>query len=216
MIFWLDVALVALILTNLILLGSSRLAECIRMVAIQGFVLGLLPILANTDGWTLRIFLFAAGAMALKGVVFPWMLNRAVRETHVRRELEPLVGFTSSVVVGGMALAVALWLSERLPVPHAASNLVLPTALFMIVVGLFLIVSRKIALAQVVGYLVLENGIYIFGVALVREQPMLVELGVLLDVFVGVFVMGIMIFHINREFDHIDVDRLAALKDYEP
>jgi hydrogenase-4 component E len=66
------------------------------------------------------------------------------------------------------------------------------------------------------GYLVMENGIYLFGVSLVPEQPMTVELGVLLDVFVGVFIMGIMIFHINREFDHIDVGRLSTLKDSEP
>lgn len=85
----------------------------------------------------------------------------------------------------------------------------------MMLVGFFLIVSRRIALSQVLGYLVLENGIYILGVALVHEQPFLVELGVLLDVFVGVFVMGIMMFHINREFDHIDVHRLAKLTDFE-
>jgi hydrogenase-4 component E len=63
------------------------------------------------------------------------------------------------------------------------------------------------------GYLVLENGIYIFGVTLVRDQPWLVETGILLDVFVAVFVMGIAIFHISREFDHMDVDQLTVLKD---
>ena len=80
-------------------------------------------------------------------------------------------------------------------------------------IGLFLIVSRKTALMQVVGYLVLENGIYIFGMALAQEEPLLVEMGILLDVFVAVFVMGIAIFHISREFDHIDVDQLTSLKD---
>jgi len=66
---------------------------------------------------------------------------------------------------------------------------------------------------QVVGYLVLENGSYIFGVALAQDEPFLVEMGVLLDIFVAVFAMGIAIFHINREFDHIDVDQLTSLKD---
>jgi hydrogenase-4 component E len=75
------------------------------------------------------------------------------------------------------------------------------------------IVSRKKALSQVMGYLVLENGIYLFGITLGREAPLLVEMGVSLDVFVAVFVMGIIIFHISREFDHIDVDQLASLKD---
>jgi hydrogenase-4 component E len=65
----------------------------------------------------------------------------------------------------------------------------------------------------VIGYLLMENGIYIFGIALAHDEPLLVEMGVLLDVFVAVFVMGIAIFHINRAFDHIDVDQLKSLKD---
>jgi hydrogenase-4 component E len=66
---------------------------------------------------------------------------------------------------------------------------------------------------QVLGYLVMENGIYTFGMAMSESQPLMVELGILLDVFMAVFVMGITIYHINREFDHIDTDRMSALKD---
>jgi len=90
---------------------------------------------------------------------------------------------------------------------------VVPLAFFTILAGLFLIVSRRTALTQVQGYLVLENGVYAFGVAMAQEAPLSVELGILLDIFVGVFIMGIIIFHISREFDHIDTDRLTALKD---
>jgi hydrogenase-4 component E len=79
-------------------------------------------------------------------------------------------------------------------------------------VGLFLIVSRKLALNQVLGYLVMENGIYVLGLALVKEIPVLVEMGVLMDAFVAVFVMSIATWHISREFDHIDVDQLDSLK----
>ncbi len=113
-----------------------------------------------------------------------------------------------------MILCLSFWMASRLTPPQPlASPLILPFALTTILIGLFLIVSRKTALMQVVGYLVMENGIYIFGVALAQEEPFLVEMGVLLDVFVAVFVMGIAIFHINREFDHIDVDQLTSLKD---
>ena len=86
-------------------------------------------------------------------------------------------------------------------------------ALFSIFAGLFLIISRKRAVSQVLGFLVLENGIYTFGVGVAARTPLLVEAGVLLDVFVAVFVMGITIFHISREFDHIEIDRLSTLKD---
>ena len=118
-----------------------------------------------------------------------------------------------SIAAGTVALVVCIALGSRLPMPEPAmSSLVVPVAFFTIMSGLFLIVTRRKALTQVLGYLVLENGIYAFGVALVDEQPMLVELGILLDVFVAVFVMGIAIFHINREFDHIDTDKLSGLR----
>ena len=81
-----------------------------------------------------------------------------------------------------------------------------------VLVGLFLIVSRRKAITQVLGYIVAENGIYALGVALVGGVPLLVELGVLLDVFVAVFIMSIAAYHISREFDHIDVDQLDRLK----
>jgi hydrogenase-4 component E len=88
----------------------------------------------------------------------------------------------------------------------------MPTALMTFFTGLFLIIARKKALTQCLGYIILENGIYIIGVASVVEIPMLVELGVLLDASVAVLVMGVAIYHINREFDHIETDRLDTLK----
>ena len=92
----------------------------------------------------------------------------------------------------------------------------MPAGLFTLWAGLFLICARRKAVTQVLGYIILENGIFALGVVLVKESPFLVELGVLLDVFVAVFVMGIIVFQISREFDHMDADRLAALKDTAP
>jgi hydrogenase-4 component E len=132
----------------------------------------------------------------------------------VTREIEPYVGYVASLVSGVLALGVSFWMCTRLPMPEdIASPWLAPVAFFSIFAGLFLIVSRKRAVNQVLGFLVLENGIYTFGVGVAARTPLLVEAGVLLDVFVAVFVMGITIFHINREFDHIDVDRLSTLKD---
>jgi hydrogenase-4 component E len=99
-----------------------------------------------------------------------------------------------------------------LVMPLFASPLI-PAAMAMALCGLFLIIARRQALTQVIGYLVFENGIYLFGLAISAKNPLLVELGVLLDVFVGVFVMGIVIYHINREFDSISVEDLRMLKE---
>jgi hydrogenase-4 component E len=213
----LDGVLVGIILTGFVLLGSSRFGSCIRVVAFQGVLLGVLTLAARPDEASLRTSLLAIASTGLKGVAFPWLLSRALRDAEVRREIEPLVGYGLSVLVGLVGLAGALWLARRLPQPgEPISSLVVPVALFTMLAGLFLIVGRRQALMQVLGYLVMENGIYTFGVGLVQGTPMLVELGVLLDVFVAVFVMGIAIFHISREFDHIDTERLRTLKDWTP
>ena len=205
--------LVLVVLTNLKLLGSSRLGASIRVVALQGMVLGLLPVLAHLQNLSLHFILLALGTILLKGVVFPWLLFRAVREAEVAREIEPYVGYVASLVMGVLALGVSFWMCARLTMPaDLASPWLAPVALFSILAGLFLIVARKRALNQVLGFLVLENGIYTFGIGAVAETPFLVELGVLLDVFVAVFVMGIAVYHINREFDHIETDRLDRLK----
>jgi hydrogenase-4 component E len=209
-----DPILVFVALVNLTLLGSSRLAACIRLSAAQGMALGVLPLLVAEHGIGVRLILVALVTFILKGVAFPRLLLRAIRSAAVRHEVEPIVGYAASILLGILMLALSFWMAARFALPRpAASPLILPLALATILIGLFLIVSRRKALMQVVGYLVLENGIFIFGVALAQEQPLLVEMGILLDVFVAVFVMGIMIFHISREFDHIEVDQLSALKD---
>ncbi len=209
-----DVILILVVLTNLRLLGSSRLGASIRTVAVQGFLIGVLPLLAPDHGALWHVLVLAFGSMVLKGIVFPRLLLRALREADVRREVEQFVGNVMSLLVGIVALGAAFWIGQRLPLPNPkTSALLVPVALSSILIGLFLIVSRKKAVNQVLGFLVLENGIFTFGVGLVRELSLLVELGVLLDLFVAVFVMGIMIFHISREFDHLDTDRLSILKD---
>jgi hydrogenase-4 component E len=212
-----DAILVCLVLTSFLLLGSSRFGSCIRVVALQGALLGVLTLAASEDEASLRAGVLALVSTGLKGIAFPWLLSRALRDAEVRREVEPLVGYGLSVLIGMVGLVGSLWLAGRLPRPSLPiSSLVVPVALFTMLAGLFLIVGRRQALMQVLGYLVMENGIYAFGVGLVQGTPMLVELGVLLDVFVAVFVMGIALFHINRQFDHIDTNRLRALRDWTP
>lgn len=210
----LDAILVLLLLTNLRLLGSSRLNVCVRTVAWQAVLLGLLPLVAQWDSLTERVVLIAVVSTALKAGVLPWLLRKAAREANVEREVEPILGFTTSLLVGVVLLAVALHVGTRLPLPHnQTSTFLIPVSLYTMMVGLLLIVSRVKAVTQVLGYLAMENGIYAFGMAFAIEEPLLVEMGILLDVFVGVLVMGIMIHHISREFDHIDTDRLSSLRD---
>lgn len=208
-----DTILVALILTCMGVLVTGRLGAYIRICAIQGIMVGILPLLVGHASPSIRAIVVSATIVTLKGFIFPCLLFRALRESRTSREMKPFVGHIMSAVFGILALIGSLWLDERLGFALSSiSDLIIPVAFVTILTGLFLIITRRTALSQVIGFLVLENGIYAFGLTLVFDVPVLLELGVLMDVFVAVFVMGIAIYHINREFDHIDVDRLNTLK----
>jgi len=208
-----DAAAVLLVLSGLALLGTSRIRSGIRLVALQGALLAVILLAAPGELATIRALALAGATLVLKSAVFPWLLLRAQREARVQEELQPFVGYQFSMAAGVVLLGVAVWLSDRLAVPPLAHSLDLTVGLFLIFVGLFVLVSRRIAVGQVLGYIVLENGIALFGLTVAGHEPLLIELGILLDVFVAVFVMGIAIVQINREFDHIEVDRLTALRD---
>ncbi len=210
-----DILLIAVIVLGLATLGSSRVSGCVRLVAAQGVLLGALVIMVHVDEISARLVGLALLSILLKGLVFPWLLFRSMREAGIQKEVEPFIGFTLSVVLGTVGLLVASALARLLPLPHEAhSPLIVPASLGMLFAGLLLLVTRRKAVTQVVGYLVLENGIFTFSLVLASELPALVEMGVLLDLFVAVFVMGITIYQINHEFDHIDASRLIELQDW--
>jgi hydrogenase-4 component E len=207
-----EVLLLLVVLTNFWVLGTTRLSATVRAVALQGLLLGMLPIALHHD-WSLRILGLAVGTILVKAFILPAFLLWAIREASVRREIEPLIGFNLSLTLGATAIALSFGIAQRLPLPELQSQLLVPVALSTVIIGLMVLTTRSKALTQVVGYLILENGIYIFGLSQAERVPFLVEAGVLLDIFVGVFIMGIVVFHINREFDSLDSAQLTELKD---
>lgn len=209
----LNAILVIVLVLNLFALGTSRILAVIRIVAAQGALLGVIPLLAHEHP-TLPAVLAAATAIALKGVAFPAIMVRALRDAQIRREVEPLIGLLPSIVLGALATVFGILLASQLPLAerHAATLLV-PAAIATVLVGFILLTTRFKALSQVVGYLVLDNGIFIFGMLLIEAMPLIVELGVLLDLFVAIFVICIIVNHINRAFSSMDTRRLASLKE---
>jgi hydrogenase-4 component E len=139
---------------------------------------------------------------------------RAMREATIRRELDPIVGFAPSLLLGAVGMVLAFAFASGLPLPLPEKHpFLVPTALSTAWTGLLLVMTRREAVTQVLGFLVLENGVFVFGVLLAGFMPVMVEAGVLLDLFAAVFVMGIVMFHINREFSSLDTGRLSNLRD---
>lgn len=198
---------------NLIALGSSRLPSIIRAAAVQGMLLGALPLLCHEE-FTWLGTLVAAGTVAIKGFLIPSLLRRALRAASIERELEPLVGFIPSLLLGAAATIGAVALAGGLPLlPDDATSLLVPGAFATIFSGFLLLTARTKAISQVCGYLLLENGIYLFGMLLIGTTPLMVEAGILLDLTVAVFVIGIIVDRIQREFDTLDTRKLNSLRE---
>lgn len=206
-----ELLLLLILLTDFAVLGTSRLSACIRMVAIQGGLLGLLSLTVD-DPQSVHAVVLASGTLLIKGIVLPAFLRWAMREAAVRREIEPAIGYMTSLLLGALAVGGSFAIAARLPrVTHG--ELLVPIGFATVIIGLLVLITRAKAITQVVGYLMLENGVYMFGLTQLSRVPFLVEVGVLLDVFVGVFIMGIVVFHINREFDSISAANLVELRE---
>lgn len=205
--------LVTVLLLNLFVLGTSRLRAAIQASAAQGVVLGALTLLVHRD-YGVRTVVVAAGAALVKGVVIPVILNRAMREVVVHREMEPRIGYVLSLVLGALGTGLSLLFADTLPLaPEHAGTLLVPASLATALTGFLVLITRRKAITQVVGYLILDNGIFIMGLCLLEAMPFLVEFGVLLDVLVVAFALGIIVNHIHREFASLDTRRLSALKE---
>jgi hydrogenase-4 component E len=198
---------------NLLALGSSRLPSLIRAVSLQGMALGLMPLLMEHDLRPL-VILIAVGTVLGKGFVIPYLLRRAMRAANIDREVEPFIGFVPSLLLGASGTIAAVALARSLPLlPQHVDTLLVPGALACVLTGFVLLIGRAKAVSQVCGYLILENGIYLFGLLLLHATPLLVEAGILLDLTVGVFVIGIIVDRIQRAFDSLDTRKLTVLRE---
>jgi hydrogenase-4 component E len=211
--FILNSLLVLVVLLNFPMLGSSRMQAVIRTVALQGFLLGLMPLFGhNQIRWELLVICLLT--MAIKGAFIPWLLIRALREVRIQREVSPVLGFTPSILLGGLGTGLAVLFANTLPLaPNQANTLILPASFSTVLTGFLILTTRQKAITQVVGYLTLENGIFIFGLLLLDAMPFLVETGVLLDLSVGVFVMGIILRYIQRTFSSLEATPLATVRE---
>jgi hydrogenase-4 component E len=198
---------------NLVALGTSRLPSLIRVAALQGMVLGIMPLVIE-DEWRVMVLVIAVATVIMKGIVIPALLRRAMRTANIDRDLNPLIGFLPSLLLGAAGMIGAVVLARRLPLlPEHRESLLVAGSLASVLTGLLLLIGRSKAISQVCGYLILENGIYLFGLLLIHSTPLLVEGGILLDLTVAVFVTGIIVDRIQRAFDSLDTRKLTVLRE---
>jgi hydrogenase-4 component E len=207
-----DELLVLVMLINLVMLGTSRLIFSIRAVAVQGVILGILPGLIHPFSGHLAAI--TVGIILTKGIIIPYLISDAIRKAQIRREVEPFIGYVPTLLIGALFTAVSFAFADKLPLaPEHKDLLFVPAAIATLLTGFLILTTRRKAISLVIGYLVMENGIFLFGLLLTEAMPVMIEAGALLDLLVGIFVMGIVINHISREFSSIDTSRLRTLKE---
>ncbi len=175
------------------------------------FVIGILTVAVYTGEW--ELYLVAVMVFGLKVVFIPRLLHRARKQSGADIEIRPFVNTPASVLLAGvltlLAYAVAQPIVDLSDLPTRGS---IPLAFAVIFVGLFITVSRRSALSQIVGFLVMENGIALLAVLATYGVPFIVELGVFLDVLLGFLVMQVFLYRIRETFDTINVDELRKLR----
>lgn len=211
-----DVLLVLILLSVLLSIGGSRLQEFIRIMSFQGVLVSLVPFLLERHEQTSWIDIgFLLVLIAIKGGIIPFLLWFASRKVAIKRDVEPIVGYHASILTGLFIILTAAFISNRMePVSLSGHQLLLPAAFTTLAAGLFLMMARRKAITQVIGYLMMENGIYLAGSALAKQThtQFIVEFGVLLDLLVGIMIMGIILHQISHSFDDADTMFLEQLK----
>jgi hydrogenase-4 component E len=202
------------LLFGIILLWRRSLHAYVIAFRWQSVVLAAMFVMVGYFGADPELYFVGTFFVVVKVIVIPRYLDRLEKQVGAERESQPYVNIATSLIVAGLLVLLAYAVTRPLVLVSALPTRGgLPLAVGLIFVGLFVIISRKKALTQVVGFLVLENGVALLAVLGTFGIPLIVELGVFLDVLMGFLVMQVFIYHIHGTFESIDVEQLSQLKD---
>ena len=211
----LNVAAGALLLTAVLILWRRELAAIINVFALQGLALSVVVGLIAVEEGAVELGVVAVGVLILRAGVLPWLLRRALAGAGAtRRETQPLVNVVSSLLVAAALSLLAYAVSQPLvaldpsPAAHA-----IPVGMGVVLIGFFVLVTRRLALSQVVGFLLMDNGITAVGFLTAAGIGVVVELGISLDVLLVVLVLQILKTRIREAFGDTDIDDLRELHD---
>lgn len=203
-------------LTSFLMLGQGRLLRLIFVFAVQGFLLALTTAVAAYSLNIHHLYISAALTLILKVIFIPWMLRRLVVQMDMHRDVEALKNNTA-VMLGGASLMVFSYYILH-PIVQTSSIVMLnalAVSLSVMLLGMLLMISHRQAVAHVVGFMSIENGLFFAAIVATHGMPMVVELGVAFDVLVAAVLFGIFFFHIRTSIDSLDVDLLNRLSEVD-
>ncbi len=208
-----NLLLIVFIISLLYLSIANRMVTYIRILAFQGFILFGVTFLQlqEINTWNLAIIMLET--IVFKAIAVPFFLAYLLKRNHITREAEPFLPNFLSLVIVTLIIVITILLANSIKDTHL-DKIFFVVALSTLFVGMYIIATRRKIITHVMGYLIIENGVFVLSLAVGNEMPMLVNLGIMLDIFASVLILGVFLNKIGGVFKNVNVDQLDKLKDY--
>jgi hydrogenase-4 component E len=203
-----------LLLLAFAMLAQRRILSLIHLYTMQGVVLVAATAAMGYVSHQPHLYVSAGLTLALKVLLIPWLLHRVIDRLNVRWDIETLINIPTTLIVGIVLVIFSFNLAQ--PISELSASVARGTlgiALACVLLSLMMMITRSKAVPQVIGFLALENGLFFAATAATYGMPMVVELGIALDVLVGILILGVFLFQIRQQFDSLDIRHLEKLKD---
>ena len=202
-----------LLFTMILILAAGQIYRAIYAVAAQSLLIAIAAAVLATATGNRDLWVIAGITLTIKTIVLPWVLHRVVRRMNVRREVEPVIPVAATLALAVMVVVMSFHLGATLgPVSQAITGNALPVGIALTLLGVLVMATGKTALNQMVGLFASENGIFFTAMAVTQGMPLIIEIGVILDVILAVLVMAIMVLRVRStvDADIADLDRLRG------
>jgi hydrogenase-4 component E len=209
----LHVLLIVFLISLFYLSIANRMTTYVNVLALQGIMLFFVAFLELKSINTINLILILLETVIFKSLAVPIFLRYVLKRNHITREAEPFVPNFVSLIITTVIVVTTIILSNTME-EGKLDKMFFVVALSTLFTGLYFIASRRKIITHVMGYLVIENGVFVLSLAVGNEMPMLVNLGIMLDIFASVLILGIFLNKIGDVFKDIDVNQLTNLKDY--
>ncbi|WP_179402124.1 formate hydrogenlyase [Burkholderia guangdongensis] len=203
-----------LLLLSFAMLSQRRVLSLIHLYTLQGVALVLANLILAWVSGDSHLYVSAGLTLVLKVGVVPWILYRLVRRLDVQADVEPLINIPTTLLIGIVLVIIAF--NVAAPISQLATSVARGTlgiALACVLLSFMAMITRAKAIPQVLGFLSMENGLFFAATAATNGMPMIVELGIGLDVLIGILILGVFMFQIREQFDSLDIHHLEKLKD---
>ena len=212
LLYVIDFISVGILLTAVVMNALKRLESCVRAYIFNSWFLSILVFFGAVKTGNPHLYIAASLTLATKGILMPIFLSKIVRQMKATHFVEPHLSNSLSLTISGILVAIVYTSLKGGILVTGFSVHILKISIAVILIGLFIMITRRKAITQVLGLLFMENGLFLAGFSLTFGMPIIVELGILFDMLMGVIILGVFIVQIRRNFSSVDLDSLTTLK----